>query len=172
MACPCLWLKAGCQPIPAPARRLSDISPEVADRGGHAATPSRNPDRQSEALHVVDVDRDHHEGCLAVAACHRAQIHRQHTIALNAPEITQGVAIAMNCGATKAQFDRTIGIHPTAAEELVTMRTERRNRWTRSSTTEPSMRREQPLPGLTSGLLEFPASSAEVRSAGRGVWGR
>jgi glutathione reductase (NADPH) len=29
----------------------------------------------------------------------------------------------MNCGATKAQFDATIGIHPTAAEEFVTMRT-------------------------------------------------
>ena len=46
-----------------------------------------------------------------------------HMVGLDAPEITQGVAIALNCGATKAQFDRTIGIHPTAAEELVTMRT-------------------------------------------------
>ncbi len=46
-----------------------------------------------------------------------------HIVGLDAPEITQGVAVAMNCGATKAQFDRTIGIHPTAAEELVTMRT-------------------------------------------------
>ncbi|NNG05427.1 MAG: glutathione-disulfide reductase [Inquilinus sp.] len=46
-----------------------------------------------------------------------------HMVGLDAPEITQGVAVAMNCGATKAQFDRTIGIHPTAAEELVTMRT-------------------------------------------------
>ena len=46
-----------------------------------------------------------------------------HMVGLDAPEIVQGVAIALNCGATKAQFDRTIGIHPTAAEELVTMRT-------------------------------------------------
>ena len=46
-----------------------------------------------------------------------------HMVGLDAPEITQGVAVAMTCGATKAQFDRTIGIHPTAAEELVTMRT-------------------------------------------------
>jgi glutathione reductase (NADPH) len=30
--------------------------------------------------------------------------------------------VALNCGATKAQFDATIGIHPTAAEEFVTMR--------------------------------------------------
>ena len=34
----------------------------------------------------------------------------------------QGFAIALKCGATKAQFDSTIGIHPTAAEEFVTMR--------------------------------------------------
>jgi glutathione reductase (NADPH) len=35
----------------------------------------------------------------------------------------QGISIAMSMGATKAQFDSTIGIHPTAAEEFVTMRT-------------------------------------------------
>jgi glutathione reductase (NADPH) len=40
----------------------------------------------------------------------------------DAGEITQGLAIALKCGATKAQFDATIGIHPTAAEEFVTMR--------------------------------------------------
>jgi len=39
-----------------------------------------------------------------------------------APEIIQGIAIAVKLGATKAQFDATIGIHPTAAEEFVTMR--------------------------------------------------
>ncbi|OXH84222.1 hypothetical protein CA830_32310, partial [Burkholderia multivorans] len=37
-------------------------------------------------------------------------------------EIIQGIAIAIRAGATKAQFDETIGIHPTAAEEFVTMR--------------------------------------------------
>jgi glutathione reductase (NADPH) len=40
----------------------------------------------------------------------------------DAPEIVQGFALALNCGATKADFDRTIGIHPTSAEEFVTMR--------------------------------------------------
>ncbi|EWY41983.1 glutathione reductase [Skermanella stibiiresistens SB22] len=45
-----------------------------------------------------------------------------HMIGPDAPEIVQGLAIAMNCGATKAQFDRTIGLHPSAAEEFVTMR--------------------------------------------------
>ncbi len=46
-----------------------------------------------------------------------------HMVGPDAGEIIQGLAIAMNCGATKAQFDATVGIHPTAAEEFVTLRT-------------------------------------------------
>jgi glutathione reductase (NADPH) len=46
-----------------------------------------------------------------------------HMVGPDAGEIIQGLAIALNCGATKTQFDDTIGIHPTAAEEFVTMRT-------------------------------------------------
>ncbi len=46
-----------------------------------------------------------------------------HMVGADAGEIVQGLAVALNCGATKAQFDATIGIHPTAAEEFVTMRT-------------------------------------------------
>jgi glutathione reductase (NADPH) len=46
-----------------------------------------------------------------------------HMIGDDSAEIVQGLAIALKCGATKAQFDATIGIHPTAAEEFVTMRT-------------------------------------------------
>jgi len=45
-----------------------------------------------------------------------------HMVGADAPEIIQGLAVALKCGATKAQFDATIGIHPTAAEEFVTMR--------------------------------------------------
>ena len=45
-----------------------------------------------------------------------------HMVGADAPEIIQGLAIALTCGATKRQFDQTIGIHPTAAEEFVTMR--------------------------------------------------
>ena len=45
-----------------------------------------------------------------------------HMVGPNAGEIIQGLAVAVTCGATKAQFDATIGIHPTAAEEFVTMR--------------------------------------------------
>ena len=45
-----------------------------------------------------------------------------HMMGLDAPEIVQGFAVAMNCGATKADFDRTMAVHPTAAEEFVTLR--------------------------------------------------
>jgi glutathione reductase (NADPH) len=45
-----------------------------------------------------------------------------HMIGPDAGEVIQGIAIAVKLGATKMQFDETIGIHPTAAEEFVTMR--------------------------------------------------
>jgi glutathione reductase (NADPH) len=45
-----------------------------------------------------------------------------HMMGPDAGEIMQGIAIALRAGATKATFDTTIGIHPTAAEEFVTMR--------------------------------------------------
>jgi glutathione reductase (NADPH) len=45
-----------------------------------------------------------------------------HMIGADAGEVIQGIAIAVKLGATKAQFDATIGIHPTAAEEFVVLR--------------------------------------------------
>ncbi len=45
-----------------------------------------------------------------------------HMVGPDAGEIIQGMAVAVVAGATKAQFDATVGIHPTAAEELVTLR--------------------------------------------------
>ena len=45
-----------------------------------------------------------------------------HMVGDDAGEIMQGIAVALKAGATKADFDATIGIHPTAAEEFVTMR--------------------------------------------------
>jgi glutathione reductase (NADPH) len=45
-----------------------------------------------------------------------------HIVGMDAPEIVQGFAVAVKSGVTKQEFDATIGIHPTAAEELVTMR--------------------------------------------------
>ena len=45
-----------------------------------------------------------------------------HMVGDYAAEVMQGVAIAVNMGATKKDFDATVGIHPSAAEEFVTMR--------------------------------------------------
>jgi glutathione reductase (NADPH) len=57
---------------------------------------------------IVDARSDRVVGC--------------HMLGPDAPEIAQGLAIAVKCGATKKQFDQTVGIHPSAAEEFVTMR--------------------------------------------------
>ena len=57
---------------------------------------------------VVDASDDRVVGC--------------HMAGHGAAEIIQGLAVAMKAGATKAQFDATIGIHPTSAEEFVTLR--------------------------------------------------
>jgi len=65
-------------------------------------------DEQTTMKLVVDAATDRVLGC--------------HMVGPEAAEIIQGLAIAIRCGATKAQFDATIGIHPTAAEEFVTMR--------------------------------------------------
>jgi glutathione reductase (NADPH) len=45
-----------------------------------------------------------------------------HMVGDDAGELLQGFAVAIKCRATKAQFDETVGIHPTVAEEFVTMR--------------------------------------------------
>ena len=45
-----------------------------------------------------------------------------HIIGMGADEMLQGFAVAIKMGATKKDFDNTVAIHPTSAEELVTMR--------------------------------------------------
>ncbi len=55
---------------------------------------------------------------------HRSQIMLGvHMLGEDAPEIMQGMAIAVGAGLKKSDFDRTVGIHPSAAEEFVTLRT-------------------------------------------------
>ncbi len=49
-----------------------------------------------------------------------------HMLGDDVPEMMQGIGVALTAGATKADFDRTIGIHPTSAEEFVTLRTRTR----------------------------------------------
>ena len=57
---------------------------------------------------IVDVATDKVMGC--------------HMVGPDSAEIMQGLGIALKCGATKKQFDSTVGIHPSSAEEFVTMR--------------------------------------------------
>ncbi|HYS11766.1 MAG TPA: glutathione-disulfide reductase, partial [Burkholderiaceae bacterium] len=45
-----------------------------------------------------------------------------HMLGPDAPEIVQSLAVALTCGATKRDFDRTLAVHPTAAEEFMLMR--------------------------------------------------
>ncbi len=95
------------------------LSEEEARRRGHEVRVFRAAfrplkltltPRQERAMMklVVDAETDRVLGC--------------HVVCEGAAEIIQGVAIAIACGATKARFDATIGVHPSAAEELVTMR--------------------------------------------------
>jgi glutathione reductase (NADPH) len=57
---------------------------------------------------VVDAESDRLLGC--------------HIVGTDSPEIIQMAAVALKMGVTKAQWDSTCAVHPTAAEELVTMR--------------------------------------------------
>lgn len=66
--------------------------------------------RDARTMMKLVVDRDSQR----VVGC--------HMVGEDAPEIIQGFAVAIKCGATKQQFDATVGIHPSAAEEFVTMR--------------------------------------------------
>ena len=66
--------------------------------------------REAHAMMKLIVDRD------------SQRVVGVHMVGDDAPEIVQGFAVALKCGATKADFDATVGIHPTAAEEFVTMR--------------------------------------------------
>lgn len=79
---------------------LSDFKPMLQTLGGGA-------ERITMKL-VVDSASDSVVGC--------------HMVGDHAAEIIQGIGIAIKAGATKAHFDATIGIHPSAAEEFVTMR--------------------------------------------------
>ena len=79
---------------------VSDFKPMLQALGGGS-------DRITMKL-VVDTQSD------AVLGCHMVGEH--------AAEIIQGMGIALKAGATKAHFDATVGIHPSAAEEFVTMR--------------------------------------------------
>ena len=103
-----------------PIATVGLTEPEAAARGAIDVYESRfrnmkhtlsGRDEMSVMKLIVDQETDRVLGC--------------HMMGADSPEIIQGLAIAVKCGATKADFDATIGIHPTAAEEFVTMRQKR-----------------------------------------------
>jgi glutathione reductase (NADPH) len=67
------------------------------------------PDRDEQTMMKLVVDRD------------TDRVLGLHMVGPDAAEIVQGFAVAIKAGATKKQFDATVGIHPTSAEEFVTM---------------------------------------------------
>jgi glutathione reductase (NADPH) len=71
--------------------------------------------------------REGRKTLMKLVVCQRSQkVLGAHMLGEDAGEIMQGVGIAIVAGATKQDFDRTIGIHPSAAEEFVTLRTRTR----------------------------------------------
>jgi glutathione reductase (NADPH) len=106
------------------------VTEEKAVEAGHAIDVYRSTFRplkhtlsgrntRSQFKLVVDAKTDRVLGC--------------HIFGFDAAEIMQVVAVALKMGATKAQFDETVALHPTAAEELVTMRTKAYSRPTEAA---------------------------------------
>ncbi|MGU7814679.1 glutathione-disulfide reductase [Burkholderia sp. AW49-1] len=102
--------------------------PEVATVGLTEADARRLHDEidiyrtSFKALRHTLSGRDERTLMKLVVARDSQRVIGAHMVGRDAGEIIQGIAIAIRAGATKAQFDDTIGIHPTAAEEFVTMR--------------------------------------------------
>ena len=87
--------------------KYADISVYTSDFKPMMQTLGGGNDRITMKL-IVDNQTDRVIGC--------------HMVGDHAAEIVQGMGIALKAGATKAHFDATVGIHPSAAEEFVTMR--------------------------------------------------
>jgi len=112
-----------------------DNVPTAVFSNPNVATVGLSEERARERFAAVDIYKasfralkltmsEHKERTFMKLVVDRAsqRVVGAHMVGADAGEIIQGVAIAVKLGATKAQFDATIGIHPTAAEEFVTMR--------------------------------------------------
>ena len=112
-----------------------DNVPTAVFANPNIATVGLSEERAVERLGAVDVYKtsfralkltltEKHERTFMKLVVERStqRVVGAHMIGPDAGEIIQGIAIALKLGATKAQFDATIGIHPTAAEEFVTLR--------------------------------------------------
>lgn len=91
---------------------------EAAARG-----PVRVYEASFRAMRTMFAGSDQRTVMKLLVDAHSDKVLGCHIFGPEAGEMIQLVAIAMGMGATKADFDRTIAVHPTIAEELVTMRT-------------------------------------------------
>jgi glutathione reductase (NADPH) len=98
------------------------LTEEAAEAAGHHITVYQSTFRPLK--HTVSGSEERTMMKLIVDA-DTDRVLGAHMVGTDAGEICQGLGIALKMGATKADFDRTVGIHPTAAEEFVTMRTPR-----------------------------------------------
>jgi thioredoxin/glutathione reductase (selenoprotein) len=79
---------------------------------------------KAESARENEVDVEFPANCLSKLVCRKSENEKVlgfHFVGPNAGEITQGFAVAINMGATKADFDNVVGIHPTDAESFTTM---------------------------------------------------
>ena len=129
-----MWLARtlfGGQPTPVD----HDNVPTAVFANPNLATVGLSEEKARERYGALDVYKasfralkltlaDKHERTFMKLVVDRAsqRVVGAHMIGPDAGEVIQGVAIAVKMGATKAQFDATIGIHPTVAEEFVTLR--------------------------------------------------
>ena len=95
------------------------LSEEAARAAGHDIKVFRSDFRPMKQTLPGGTERSF---CKLVVDAATDKVLGAHMIGPEAPEIIQPIAIALKMGATKAQFDQTVAVHPTAAEEFVLMR--------------------------------------------------
>ncbi len=100
---------------------LGTIGPSEADAlaAGHAVKVYEADFRPMKQTFIGGAERSYMK--LLVDA-DTDRVLAVHMLGADAPEIVQSLAVAITCGATKAQFDATVAVHPTSAEEFVLMR--------------------------------------------------
>jgi len=84
-------------------------------------------DTQFRAMRATMTGREDRTYMKLVVCADTDQVLGAHMLGPDAGEIIQSIGVAVTMGATKADFDRTIALHPSAAEEFVTMRTPRKD---------------------------------------------
>jgi glutathione reductase (NADPH) len=94
---------------------------ETEARASHGEAVKVYQTRFTPMYHAF-TDNQSHVAMKLVCVGAQERVVGCHIIGMGADEMLQGFAVAMRMGATKKDFDDTIAIHPTAAEELVTMR--------------------------------------------------